>query len=670
MHPQTGKIQLFLIVVLVSLALIAGVVIGRRSIPSSFEDGPGTKKDSQSKESAPEASGKAQWWTCSMHPQIKLPSGDMKCPICFMDLIPLEETAEGSESIPELSFSERARFLAEVQTAPVERREVTKTLRLVGKIQPDETQLAVISARVPGRLDRLFVDYTGMKVRKGDHLVEIYSPELFSAQQELLQSVRTLAEAGSSGSDLLKGSNQTLIEASKQKLIRLGLTSEQVEEVLKSGVPRDTVTLYSPTSGIVIRREGTLGMYVEEGSTIYTIANLATVWLLLDAYESDMEWLHYGQQVVFETEAYPGEHFTGTLSFLSPTLDENSRTLKLRVNVPNPDERLRPGMFARAIIQAVPIEGGKVMAPELSGKWICPMHPEVVRDATDHCPVCGMPLETAESLGYQTALGSENLPLVIPDTAPLITGKRAVVYLENQKEGKTYYTGKEIELGPHADGYYVVSSGLEEGQRVVTQGNFKIDSAMQILAKPSMMNPFPTEAPPTPTPTPEPEYKPFAVSAEIAARIKPVEETYLKLQTALAGDSFEEGIQAARDLVKVVEAIGPPAFEGEEKNLWDEDFGKVKTASVETAQAGDMVVLRERFEPLSMAMDSFVRHFGNVLDVPMKRVFCPMAFNDKGAFWLQTDKMVMNPYFGDEMLHCGAFKATYPPRTTKGEETQ
>lgn len=670
MNTEAGRMQIFLMVVLVSLALIGGFVAGRRSFPIHPVD-EGTKQDSLPGDSTSVSSSKkVQWWTCSMHPQIKLPSGDMKCPICFMDLIPLEETAEGSEEIPELSLSERQQLLAEVEAAPVERREVTKTVRLVGKIQPDETQLAVISARVPGRLDRLFVDYTGMKVRKGDHLVEIYSPELFSAQQELLQSVRTLTSTAVTSSELVKDSNQSLIEASKQKLIRLGLTQEQVEEVLKSGVPQDTVTLYSPTAGVVIRREGTVGMYVGEGTTIYTIADLSTVWLLLDAYESDMEWLHYGQQVVFETEAYPGEQFKGTLSFLSPLLDERSRTLKLRVNVPNPEERLRPGMFVRATIQAVPAGDGRVMAAELAGKWICPMHPEVVQDATGNCPVCGMPLETAESLGYQTASSTSQLPLVIPDTAPLITGKRAVVYVEEKKEDKTFYTGREIELGPHADGYYLVVSGLSEGEQVVTQGNFKIDSALQILARPSMMNPKPAEVSPTlaATATPVPTAPTFTLPVETAVKLKAVVETYLTLQSALAGDAFEDGARTARELARAVEAVGTPTLEGAAKAAWEESYNQIKVSSAGAAQAADIAVLRVQFEPLSIAMDSLVQRFGNVLETPVSRVFCPMAFNDKGAYWLQTGKMVMNPYFGDEMLHCGAFKVTYPPQKAKAEE--
>ncbi|MCA9427656.1 MAG: efflux RND transporter periplasmic adaptor subunit, partial [Candidatus Omnitrophica bacterium] len=429
--------------ILIGISIIAAVIIG-------FEIGRGVGPEEKAEETATapaaekastsetgESSG-PKWWTCSMHPQVKLPSGDMKCPICFMDLIPMEEGSDEGD-IPSLKLSERARFLAEVETAEVVRREVTKEVRLVGKIRPDETKLSMITAWVPGRLDRLFVDYTGMEVRKGDHLVELYSPELYSAQQELLQAIQSYSEMKGSKSDLLVDTSMTLIQSSKNKLIRLGLTENQVAQIVESGTPSDTLTIYSPASGIVTAREGTEGMYVKEGSMIYTIADLSEVWLLLDAYESDVQWLHYGQTVDFETEAYPGEIFSGKLSFISPVLDERSRTVTLRVNVPNKDLKLKPGMFARAHIHAIPSAGGKVIAPEMEGKWLCPMHPEVVEDFFGFCPICGMPLETAQSLGYVTVAGDQNLPLVIPDTAPLITGKRAIVYVEEKNEDELRY---------------------------------------------------------------------------------------------------------------------------------------------------------------------------------------------------------------------------------------
>lgn len=667
MQNQSGFIRWILSIILVLAAFIGGIFLESSwrilDKGSSPKDGVVSEATSiaPSENNEPD---KPLWWTCSMHPQIKLPSGDMKCPICFMDLIPLQDSGGGDETIPEIKLSERARYLAEIETAPAEHHEVTKTLRLVGKIQADESRLAFISARVPGRLERLFVDFTGIKVRQGDHMVEIYSPELYSAQQELLQAVHTDKQMQGEASKLLRGTGQSLIQASRDKLVRLGLTPEQVEEVLQSGAPKDTVTLYSPTSGIVIRREGTVGMYVKEGDPIYTIADLSMVWLLLDAYESDMSWLHYGQEVSFEAEAFPGEVFQGKLSFISPVLDERSRTIKLRINVPNSDERLKPGMFVRATLKATPAPGGRVMSPEFSGKWLCPMHPEVVEDLFGFCPVCGMKLETAQSLGFKTLSSAEEPPLVIPDTAPLVTGKRAVVYVEEKREDGIYYIGREVELGSHADGYYVVESGLQAGERVVKKGNFKIDSAFQIVAKPSMMSLDGSSGEPSQEDQPSLKFDAYSSNDSLTTAVRPLFGAYLAFQKELAGDSFDNSLKASKELAHLAAELKPTELPEEQLTSWDADLQALRTGLEEANKAADIEHLREKFEGVSKAMNTWIRHFGNPLDELLKHTFCPMAF-ENGAYWIQTGDTIANPYFGSKMLRCGEFRKTYPARGVK-----
>jgi membrane fusion protein, copper/silver efflux system len=197
--------------------------------------------------------------------------------------------------------------------------------------------------------------------------------------------------------------------------------------------------------------------------------------------------------VVFTTDSLPGEEFHGRISFIGPVLDPGTRTVDVRVNVPNKERRLKPGMFVRAKVFSRVAKGGRVIDPELAGKWISPMHPEVVKDEPGACDVCGMPLVPAEELGYVAAVEDEP-PLVIPESAPLITGKRAVVYVEVPGE-KPAYEGREVVLGPKGQDHYLVIQGLEEGERVVTHGAFKIDSALQIVARPSMMSPEAGAAP-------------------------------------------------------------------------------------------------------------------------------------------------------------------------------
>ena len=389
----------------------------------------------------------------------------------------------------EIRLTAAAEKLAEIQTARVERRHVGAEVRMVGKLAYDETRLAYISAYVPGRLDRLYIDFTGARVNKGDHLVYLYSPELLAAQEEMIQAIRTAKSLENSNVSVLRERVQTTVESSREKLRLWGLTNEQIARIEAGGVPQEHLTIYSPLTGIVIHKNAQEGMYVQTGTRIYTIADLSHLWVLLDAYESDLEWLRYGQPVDLEIEAFAGEIFRGRISFIDPVLDPATRTVKVRVQVANPDGRLKPEMFVRAVVQPQLTASGKVTSSDLVGKWISPMHPEIVRSRPGVCPICGTPLVPAERLGYvEDGSDADETPLVIPASAPLLTGKRAVVYV--QVEGRPgSYEGREVTLGPRAGGYYLVEDGLVEGERVVVNGNFKLDSALQIQAKPSMMNP-------------------------------------------------------------------------------------------------------------------------------------------------------------------------------------
>jgi Cu(I)/Ag(I) efflux system membrane fusion protein len=434
-----------------------------------------------------------QWWTCAMHPQIRQPKPG-KCPICFMDLIPVA-TAEGQVGAREIVFSEDALKLMEVQTTPVERKFVEAEIRMVGKVEYDESRVKEIAAWVPGRIDRLYVDFTGTLVRKGDHMVYLYSPQLLSTQAELLQAAKAVQESGGGTTELIRRSSIATLEAAREKLRLLGLQKEQIGEIEKTGKPVEHLTIYAPIGGIVIAKHANAGDYVETGAKIYTIADLSEVWVKLDAYELDLAWLRYGQQVEFTTEAYPGEMFKGTISFIDPVLNPQTRTVKLRVNVANPDGRLKPEMFVRAVVRSKVAGVGMIMDENMAGKWICPMHPSIVKIEAGQCDICGMDLVTTESLGYVTVEEPNEAPLVIPASAPLITGTRAVVYVRLADKEKPTFEGREIVLGPRAGDYYLVKEGLVEGEQVVTKGNFKIDASLQIQAKPSMMNPEDGAAP-------------------------------------------------------------------------------------------------------------------------------------------------------------------------------
>ena len=426
----------------------------------------------------------AQHYTCAMHPHINLPEPG-NCPICGMELIPVT-TGSTQVSGNALKLSPYAAALARVQTARVERRPVTIELRLAGKLAFDETRVRTISAWLPGRIDRLYVDYVGVTVKVGDHLGEFYGPDLLASQQDLIEAARAVRRSKQSSPTLAAIAAATL-HASRERFRLWGFSAEQIRELEQRGQPSDHLTLYSPVSGVVIERAVDEGSYVREGDTILRIADLSELWLVLAAYESDLAWLLMGQTVEFEVPALPGERFEGQIAFVSPVVDPVTQTTQVRLNIDNAEGRLKPEMFVKARVRVHVREDGKVVEPSLVGKWIGPMHPEIVRDESGTCPICGMQLVEAKSLGYQEP---GRPPLVIPATAALITGKRAIVYVANlEDDDSTSYEAREIHLGPRAGDTYIVLHGLEEGESVVKQGAFKIDASAQIQAKRSMMNP-------------------------------------------------------------------------------------------------------------------------------------------------------------------------------------
>jgi Cu(I)/Ag(I) efflux system membrane fusion protein len=611
-------------------------------------------------------------WTCSMHPQIQLAEPG-KCPLCSMDLIPLE-TGGDLAGETQLVMSRNAMRLAEVMTAPVTRQFVEAEVRTVGKVMVDERRLRRITAWVDGRLDRLFVDYTGVPVAKGDHLVEIYSPELYSAQVELIESIKTREDLKSSAVEFLRRSAESTVDASREKLRLLGLRPEQIREIEESGTAREQITLYAPIAGIVIHKAAVEGEYVKTGSPIYTIAELSHVWVMLDVYESDLVWVQYGQKVSFEVEAFPGEHFEGRIAFIDPVVNPGTRTVKVRVNVDNPRLRLKPDMFVRAVIRSRVLGDGRTLDPDLAGKWIGPMHPEIVKDHRGTCDICGMPLVRAEELGFAGETPDEDPPLIIPVTAPLITGKRAVVYIKVPGAKKPTFEGREVQLGPRAGGFYIVEEGLHEGEEVVVNGSFKIDSAMQIQAKPSMMSPE-GGAPPSvhqhggspAGESREPLRKPpssdgssrEAAPESYLRSLEPLFAAYFLLQSALAEDALEAAREASKELERATSGIDDSDLSEADRKIWDGLAHDLHEGMQKTAGAIRLDDIRSAFELISTALIQVNRNFGTPRGQTHSLMFCPMAFNNRGAYWLQGDTEVRNPYFGKAMQKCGEIRETF-----------
>lgn len=428
-------------------------------------------------------------WTCSMHPQVRLPRPE-PCPLCGMKLIPL------SQLKAEQAHTEER---ANIETEAVAFRELVREIRTVGKIDYNERRIKSISARIAGRIDRVHADFTGIEVKPNAHLLDLYSPALVSAQSELLRALE--AAEGPAGDRRFA---KLTLDSARTKLKLLGILPEQIAELEKNRQERTHLTIYAPIGGTIIEKMAREGMYVQEGEPLYRIAELDPIWLYLDIYESDVGWVRRGQKVDVRVEAYPGELFQGTIVFVDPFLNDQSRTVKVRVNLANGHRRLKPAMYASASIRVRLRPDGTPEPTGLEGKYLCPMHPEVVTDEPGTCPICEMDLEQVPPLGTTEPTSDKSSPehatdappgtvLAVRASAVLDTGRRQIVYRKNP-DGVIELV--EVKVGPRAEvaeedgkvaSYYPIIRGIHPGDKVVIRGGFMLDSQRQIEGMPSLL---------------------------------------------------------------------------------------------------------------------------------------------------------------------------------------
>ncbi|HSG67867.1 MAG TPA: efflux RND transporter periplasmic adaptor subunit [Bacteroidales bacterium] len=367
-------------------------------------------------------------YTCSMHPQIKQ-DGPGICPICAMDLVPLNTLQSDDEGVDpdEIQMTDAAMALANVETITVRYGDAMRELRLLGKVTADERNIAEITARFGGRIEKLYINYTGQKVRKDQKRATIYSPDLITAQKGLLEAAK------------YKESNPSFYTAARNKLLLWDLSDEQIDKIESDGKTSNYFDILSPISGIVTGRHIAQGDYVREGSGLLEVIDLTHVWVMFDAYETDLPWIAEGANISFTIPSIPGKTFEGPVTYIDPFINAKTRVARVRVEVNNTDLTLKPEMYANGILQAL--------------------------------------------------LNEDQKEIMIPRTAVLWTGKRAVVYVKVPDREMPSFIYREIILGPQAGDNYVVSSGLQEGEVIAVNGVFRIDASAQLAGKTSMMNP-------------------------------------------------------------------------------------------------------------------------------------------------------------------------------------
>ena len=536
-------------------------------------------------------------WTCSMHPQIRQNEpGD--CPLCGMDLIPLEST-DGELDPMAVSMSPTAMQLAQVQTMVVNKGKADKSIRLNGKVQADERLLFTQPSHIPGRIEKLSVNFTGEFVSAGQVLANVYSPELVTAQEELFEAKK------------IKESQPALFNAAKEKLKNWKLTDKQIDQIIASNKTVEQFPILANVSGYVTKKMVNLGDYIRQGEALYEIADLSKVWLLFDVYESDMTWINKGDAVIYTVQSIPGKTFQGRISYIDPVINPKTRVAKARLEATNKGLMLKPEMFATGTIEA--------------------------------------------------KTNTDNESLTVPKTAVMWTGKRSVVYVMQMSAQGVSFIMREVTLGPELGESYVIDEGLQPGEEIAINGTFSIDAAAQLAGKPSMMNPEGGVAMTghnhggntnSNMETMPVSSKKTTISVDAKKSLQPLFDNYFKLKDALASDDFENAKASGVAMNNSLGKIDMNLFKADAHSQWMQQSTALKAALQHIEHLSDFKDIRENFIKISDSMIAIAESF-NPLSTTIYIQNCPMADSNKGADWLSKEKEILNPYFGQAMLGCG-----------------
>lgn len=371
------------------------------------------------------------YYTCTMHPSVhsKTPG---KCPICSMDLVPVYKKDEATATNAEAETERPTEFTVPVERqqqigvtyGTVQKQPFVHTVRVVGTVADDKQRRWDYVARVEGYVSKLFVSSPGELVEKDAPLLTIYSPDLLTAQSEFVNLLNTRDDANAKKEQAVLESTDNLIEAARQRLRLWNITDDQISELEKTRKPQETLTLYSPFKGVVQELPVNQGGRVAVGDRLANVTDLSVVWVWAQFYQDEMPMLKQGLPITVSTSSYPGERFDGKISVIDPFVNEATRTGKVRIDVENPDLKLRPGMYVDAALTMDMGEG-----------------------------------------------------LAVPASAVLPTGLHNIVFVD-KGEGKL--EPRFVELGRKYGDSYEVKSGVTENQRVVTSANFLIDAEAKV----------------------------------------------------------------------------------------------------------------------------------------------------------------------------------------------
>jgi len=591
-----------------------------------------------------------------------------RCAVCGMELVPAttgDEVGDGRSIVVDAA----ARRIANISTVAVQAAPQTRMIRAIGQLRANEGALATISSYVDGRIERLYADYTGVVVRQGDQLALVYSPELYSAQVELVQTKRSLTGEPSGTLARVRESQERLYDGSRRKLIELGMTESQVAQLEEAGKANSRLHLVSPISGTVIERLAVEGQYVKAGEPIYRIVDLANVWLMLDLFPEDVAAVRYGQRVEAELQSLPGQRFLGRVAFIDPFVNSKTRAVGVRVVLPNEAGRLRIGDYARANVEVQLTRSGEaapdVYDPELAGKWISPRHPQVIEDQSGACRVCGVPLVPASQFGFAEEPVEPSSVLVIPRNAVLMAGENSVVYVE-VAPGR--FEIRPVVLGPSIGDRIVIVRGVHQGEQVAVSGNFLIDSQMQLAGNPSLIDPTRLQTKPLKSGTPDGPLELERdelerISGEAGTELERLYEAYFAVSATLADDQTvprdqSQPLYELANRLAASDGLSPPAR------------SRIASIAEHGQQLHSLTVeeARLRFKPISKSiLQSAATVRGEGAEASFIHFYCPMVPGGEGD-WMQPSAPLANPYWGSKMLRCGIAAGELSPTGAAKDE--
>ncbi|MDH5365445.1 MAG: efflux RND transporter periplasmic adaptor subunit [Cyclobacteriaceae bacterium] len=531
-------------------------------------------------------------WTCSMHPQIRQPDKG-KCPICGMDLIPVG-TDNKEENTSEIKMSESAMKLANIQTTIIKKRKPVKEIRLNGKVQVDERSISSQTSHITGRIEQLLVSYTGEYINKGQILAYVYSPELVTTQEELFEAYD------------VRQSQPELYAAAREKLKNWKLTERQIDKIIAGGKPTENFPILSDLSGVVLTKRVNLGDHIMQGESLFEVANLSKVWVLFDVYESDMSWVKKGDNIQFSFQSFPGEIMDGSISFIDPVINPKTRVTQARVSIYNPEQRLKPEMFAQGTLKS-----------EIKN--------------------------------------SSNV-IIVPKSAVMWTGERSIVYIKNSSSTSASFNMQEVLLGPSLGDSYIIKKGLEEGDEIVVNGTFSVDAAAQLAGKSSMMSIREKSEEFKIFNIPQVEHIALKKNHPLFSEFQQLIKHYMEIKNALVNSSSSITASQAKIMRLFISKIDLKTLGNKQREYWIllTPLFQESLSSIENNL--DLERQRMHFINLSNSMTAMVKSFSLANNNIIYLQHCPMANNNKGANWLSMESDIRNPYFGDIMLTCGSIE--------------